>query len=374
MMKNRKYHIAQFGAFDVKSYGDVLFPKALAAAMKKRLDCTLDLYAKTGKEAMYGSTQPVYAFEEFPARQQQEPYDAVIVGGGELLHFVPIVFSAEQKTAEAGELWLTPIRLANRYHVPVFINCVGVPYDLYPSQQEQLRRAMETVRLISVRDTFSYERLRAAGIPQEKLVCVADQMCDMNRLYDKAELEKVRARLVQEGKPLDRPYIVVQYGTLHECETLAQQLDRIMEKTGMPVYLLAINNCHEDQLAIQRIQEKAKGRCLSLGENLQPTEIMAIIAFAKGFVGTSLHGNLTAASFGVPFVGVDMYPTFVSKMDGLFSMLGCEHALVPGPGGVESALQKSMSDARSLDTVKQHLKNCQDALDAYYDELTEKIQ
>lgn len=373
-MGNKKYHLAQFGAFDVESYGDVLFPVALHHAMKSRIDCNIDLYAKTAKTAMYGSQTPVYAFEDFAENQARNPYDGIIVGGGELLHFVPIEFSAEQKTTAEGELWLTPLGYAKQYGIPAFVNCVGVPYDMNPAQEQKMGAALENVAMVSVRDRFSFERLTGVVKDRERLVCVADQMCDMNRLYQPQQLEEAKKRLTQQGLILDQPYIVAQYGTENNCAEMAEQLAVVFQKTGMPVYLLAINHCHEDQTAIQRICTHSNIHFVTVSADLQPVEIMAVIAHAKAFVGTSLHGNLTAASFGVPFVGVDMYPSFVSKMDGLFSMLGCEQYLVPSAQGVAGALLRRMKDEKMQQTVAAKLAECQTALNLYYDNMAQKLK
>ena len=43
-MKNT-YHIAQFGAFDIESMGDSLFPKALAFGLNKYCEYKIDLFS-----------------------------------------------------------------------------------------------------------------------------------------------------------------------------------------------------------------------------------------------------------------------------------------------------------------------------------------
>lgn len=53
-----------------------------------------------------------------------------------------------------------------------------------------------------------------------------------------------------------------------------------------------------------------------------------MISHAKFFLGTSLHGNITAMSYGIRNLCLDMYPSCVGKMDRLFAMMQMEELIV----------------------------------------------
>ena len=89
----KKYRIAQFGAFDVESYGDSLFPAALLAGFKDCVEIeSITLFSPTARQNAYNQNV-VYAYDEFEAKNQELQFDVLVIGGGEFLHFQPISFN-----------------------------------------------------------------------------------------------------------------------------------------------------------------------------------------------------------------------------------------------------------------------------------------
>ena len=85
----KKYHIAITGTFDVENYGDLMFPVVFEKAMKKRgLNFDLFLFSpsRTAKKALDNRTT-VYSFQEFEELHKKHHFDALIVGGGAIIHF-----------------------------------------------------------------------------------------------------------------------------------------------------------------------------------------------------------------------------------------------------------------------------------------------
>lgn len=122
------------------------------------------------------------------------------------------------------------------------------------------------------------------------------------------------------------------------------------------------------------LADAARGAFEVLDVHLQPPEMIAVISGASAFFGTSLHGNLTAASYDVPFVGLDMYPNFVSKMDGIFSMLGCEAYLVPHESGLAAAYYARMADTQVGLRTPETIQDIQSKLDAHYLRMTDILK
>lgn len=94
-MDMKKYHIAQFGVFDVESMGDSLFPKGLQFGLSQYLECDIELFSMNECEKPYNGNSHVYSFSQFAARHALRPFDLVVLGGGEFLHFHPIKFTAK---------------------------------------------------------------------------------------------------------------------------------------------------------------------------------------------------------------------------------------------------------------------------------------
>ena len=375
---DKTYRIAQFGTYDIESTGDTMFPKGFSYGIQRFLPVEIELFSMTECAAPYNGNSHVYSFDQFMERSSAKPFDAVVIGGGEFLHFkkIDVVIDGSPKSYPEGFIWKKPIDMAREARVPtILLNCVGVSYDFTPSQQQELREYMEQVDLISVRDEFSALRVRKAGIPKEKVVCVADNLWYFNRMYPKQELTALRCELEKRtGHDFCMPYLVVQYGTTKNTAELTRQLLTIKDRTGYRIYLMAVNYCHEDRTGLKQLKAAGGGAFLSIEDYFQPVEILSVIAGAKAFFGTSFHGNLISASYGVPFVGIDMYSSFVSKMDGLFMMLGCEQYLTADEFGVAAAYEAFAQDRETLRRLSERIEQIQTCLDGHFARMAKIIR
>ena len=366
------FHVAQFGTFDVESMGDSLFPAALDFGIGKNDSAEITLFSLKSGKAPFITEVQVHSFEEFDELQSEKKFDLVVLGGGEFLHFEEINFTVDgvKKVYPEGYIWKNALQLAQKYKIPSVLNCVGVGRDLFPYQEQQLREYLGTAACISVRDPFSAERMNRAGIKNAE--CVADNLWYLNRMYSKQQLDTHRNELqLSTGICFSEPYIIVQYGTTKNTKELARQLLQIQNCTGYLIYLMPMNYCHEDRIALEMVQAAAGEKVRLLDPDFYPVDMLSIISGSRFFIGTSLHGNLTAASYNVPFVGLDMYPSFVSKMDGIFSMLECEKYLVPDVCALYSAFVSRWKDSECTDMVNEKISEFQITLDRHFQRISE---
>lgn len=63
---------------------------------------------------------------------------------------------------------------------------------------------------------------------------------------------------------------------------------------------------HEDDVALEVIYKQIDDKDVVLVKSPTIWDIMSLIKNARLYVGTSLHGVITAMSFGIPFVGVEV--------------------------------------------------------------------
>lgn len=371
----QKKYIAQFGTYDIESFGDSLFPQMLAFGLGKQMACDIKLFSLTENKEPYNHNSHVYAFSQFLEQHRIRPFDAVIIGGGEFLHFskIDFIINGVNTAYPKGYLWQKPLELAAQCHIPAFLNCVGAPYDFNQEERDQISSYLSNIAYISVRDIYSERRLQSADI--RNAFCVADNLWYMNQMFPKEDMDQLRRALEQRtGKDFATPYMIVQYGTTRDPKTLAQQLRVIKAETGYRVCLMAVNYCHEDRIGMQMLTNLGDGEFEAFNDYFQPPEMIAVISGAKAFFGTSLHGNLTAASYGIPFIGIDMYPSFVSKMDGIFSMMECEQYLVPNEAGVLAALHARMEDSGRGSHIQKRICEIQKKLDSHFHRIAEILE
>lgn len=160
----------------------------------------------------------------------------------------------------------------------------------------------KSVDYIAVRDNDSKLGLNKMG---QDCFLRADCAILMKETFSEEFLRnRISADMVNwEGKG----YIFFQIALncLHDNETFfADVLNRISEKKGLKICLCPIGRAlnHEDHVALRKISAFLKEESFALIENPNIWEIMWLIKHSSIYVGTSLHGAITAMSFDVPFV------------------------------------------------------------------------
>ena len=168
--KEGTVRIAHFGAYDLESLGDTMFPVIFRLEMEERFGDRLeiDLYAPSGTDHPYNHLTRVYQIDALAQRHAKDPYCALVIGGGEFIHFQPVNYlSPDGKATQysVGELWKKPQEIAKTLDLAVIWNGVGAGRDFENiSEMEQVRQACESLSYLSVRDAYSRMRLQQIAV------------------------------------------------------------------------------------------------------------------------------------------------------------------------------------------------------------------
>ena len=376
--KERIFHIAQFGTYDLQSLGDTMFPVVFKGEMEKRLgkdNVIIDLYSPFGTEHPYNNLPLVHSVKELREEHAKRPYDCLVLGGGEFVHFLQVEYISVDELKQQyqpGELWRKPQAEAQELGIPVFWNCVGVSRDFENEEEINIiRDSCKELGYLSVRDKYSKIRLeKMAGV--QNVHEVADMLWLFNRHFSAEKLADQKKQLETEYPFLQKDYLVLQYGTSADLDKLGEIVNKIGERYNLEIVLLTINYCHEDEDIVKKLKEKFSNFRM-IDKKLQPVEIMSVISGGKYFLGTSLHGNITAMSYGVKNLCLDMYPSFVSKMDGLFEMLNCKELLVNGLEGLHARFEH-LAETDIKGKLDKEIEQIQKRLDSHFDRMARLIQ
>ena len=199
-----------------------------------------------------------------------------------------------------------------------YLSC-GVPHDFKPGEQSRVKGIFDQARFIYLRDEQSAEKLARAGV--ERAIHVApDLAITLSDQFDQRALVRRGKEIVaHSGVDAERPLLCFQcqpYPGFAEDE-IVRQLRRYRERTDSEIILLPIGYCHGDPEFLQRLAQRSGGS-LKYARAGSLVDIMAIIAASDLFVGTSLHGNITALSFGIPHL---LGPLPVAKADGFLDVM-----------------------------------------------------
>lgn len=186
-----------------------------------------------------------------------------------------------------------PQKSSFKNSVKIIYNTVGgVPI---PAQIEHVQEA----EYISARDQRTYEKIKE-WMPAE---LVPDSVLIASNIVDDVFLsEHVRKDIIDYCD--SHKYIAVQacpYKVSFTAKEMAQELDSVKNEVGLDVILLPIGYAsgHDDVLFLKEVQSLAATK-LNVQFELNVWEIMYFLSHSQSFYGTSLHGVITAMSFGVP--------------------------------------------------------------------------
>jgi hypothetical protein len=333
-----------FGAFDRFNFGDLLFPLLLQRAWPDRPLRFVSLRA-----ADFSSRDGVRseALGGEPGRTPALPAGGrLLVCGGEVLaaewflvqrYLWPIGLKPLMRLLETllpGN-WLNRlVRRMNRSHRPlpfvpdastgtdgleVAYNAVGgIAIDRLDARSRRwLTQSLQRARHLSVRDRTTLRQLADlapginAGVSADSGILVAD-------LFPVAELASLAiARTLAER--FSSGYMVFQsarYLAEPKLSGIVEQLRSIArsQRLGLVLLPLGLAAEHEDQVVLEQVAAQLPEAWMP--GSLRLSEMLAVIAGARLFAGTSLHGNITAIAYAVPHIGLtDRVPKLTAYLD-----------------------------------------------------------
>ena len=303
----RKYNIALAGTFDVENYGDLMFPDVFERAMKERgLNFNMFLFSPSDKapEALNDSRM-VYSFKDFEALNNKKKFDALIIGGGALIHYRHFKIYLPGKTNREDyyniHSWLSLMYLASKHNIKIIFNLPQVPFDIPKELRNLTKIALEQVDYLSTRDSFSKKYIEEIYDKNEKKPVInifPDSVCIVNELWDKKELEERKKEILR----FDEKYMVLhfQYAEKLSDETFLK-LDNIVNdaiEKGLKVVLLPIGYTHGDMELMIDFNEKGGNKCIVFNNKLDIHDMTAILMGCEYYVGMSFHGSIVSMAFG----------------------------------------------------------------------------
>lgn len=324
------------GAFDRYNYGDLLFPilieEYLKSYRKEILDnYKLEYYAlieSNLKEAKGKKTLPLKNLYE----KNLDEGSVIIISGGDVLparignmdidlcssnietikQKIKRKLYGIEKFEKGSKLkfginsefpWV--ISEVDFTGCKVAYNAVGgsTINNLLAEEIKFIKNNIKDSSYISVREDATRNNLSEFNVQISP-----DSAVIMSELYPIKKLECLVSDRVREyGK---RNYIAIQSNNASvkkgKDKVLAGEINRIKKEYDVDILMLPIGFAanHDDNIAIKKISKHLDGE-YEYFEFLNIYEVMYLIANAKFFAGTSLHGNITASSYAVHHIGLN---------------------------------------------------------------------
>lgn len=340
--------ICQLGTFDVENYGDLLYPIVFRHLVtSKHPDAQVQPYSLLAVDGPYHAgfkTESIRSLFDESANGARK----LVIGGGDILRtdadLIARHYGRQSRTslrglrqtigssgaagytllkhlprAEPGGFyaerfrrrWMSypatgpfiidPRNLSPQSEV-AYVSC-GVPHDFPKSVVNEVRETMERAIFIGLRDEESADKLWRAGVKRE-LHVAPDLTVTLSDQFNREELaHRGREILLRFGVSAELPLICLQsqpYPGFQEADIISE-LRRYKQKRDVDVVALPLGYCHGDHEFLQSVARQSSGM-IKYADVYSIFDMLAIIAASDVFVGTSLHGNITAFSFGIPHV------------------------------------------------------------------------
>jgi polysaccharide pyruvyl transferase WcaK-like protein len=302
--------IAHFGTFDVENYGDLLFPLLLEHEFP---DAAVTHFSPVGGRRWSDCA------ETYAALDPSGSFDAVIVGGGNLLKASPTDLPAYADVADMAypSVWIGAAAFAGREQIPLIFNAPGVQQpDLATSTARDVAtEALSAAAYLTVRDEPSANVLRQLGLDPE---IVPDTALLVGSLWSDVEL-RAEKEAIAPGPTLT---VHIKRRTLVEPpDEVACAIDDLAETLNARPVLVAIGRCHGDHIAQREIAARMRSQPVVLAQPASVRQVAALIGESVAYVGASLHGLITAVAFGRPATQV-VQPGGLPKFKGFLDHIG----------------------------------------------------
>lgn len=329
--------IGVFSAGDRNNYGDILFPIIFNKYFEDKLEIEIINYGIMKSDlSKFGGLET----REITASIKDEN-DYIIICGGETLgadwtgafltydqfknKLLNFTFRLMNKIFGLNwNIFLKRVILGNnmeKYKMPynlspkmyngkskIIYNAVGgSTIDLLNNNYKKyLKGILLEAEYVSVRDERTIENLQKLGL--EKIInSYPDSAILMSEYYNNEQLKKLCTKNFEKNylkKILSTKYIVFQISEDYskgKIQIIEKELEKIYEATKLQLVLLPIGRAayHLDQIPLKKIYKKLKNKINIIYIDTQNIyEVMFILANTELYIGTSLHGAITAFSFG----------------------------------------------------------------------------
>lgn len=209
-MIEREWNIGIVGTFDVRNFGDLLFPLIAEAELRERLGAV-----KLHRFSYHEKAPPDWPYAVTSVADLPEVIaglDAMLIGGGFIIRFdkevAPGYEPPDLSIPHPTGYWLTPALIALQRGIPVVWNAPGMHINDAPRWAHPLLRlALGLSAYVAVRDEPSRATL-AQFVEGGRITVVPDTAFGITRLL-RAEVPDRLERL-RRAAGITKPYILVQ--------------------------------------------------------------------------------------------------------------------------------------------------------------------
>ena len=381
--------VGLLGLADTRHFGDSISPRISIQELTHRLPhVEFRLLAPFGWEhplAANGGVviEPLGAPTAARRAELADQLDALIIGGGEIIHDRDHLFAARYSLPETrlskspdavaalspGRWFIEGVGKNSELRCPTMWNGVGVPFALTGNLGDTVRTSLSQRAYVSVRDERSMARLRTAGADGD-IALVPDPGFLVPRLLSPRTLQRRRALHHLLNWLPTCSYVLIQGNSslLPLVGQISAALDSALGNTDLAVVALDTTPSIGDTSFVDALRRQCPLAVHIMPSELSNEDIAAVIEGAKAAVAVSLHTSVTAMAFEVPTVILNIGDQ--SRLTALAELTGPACELITDLGDLPAALRKALVTTGAGQLVR----SLQAELDVHFDRMDEIIE
>ncbi len=324
------------GAFDRYNYGDLLFPLVIEKQLNSQgIDAEFEFFGLVNSDLSEVGGLPTEGLQEFYKKcDNPDEKVNVIIAGGEALGVTwnslyaalnPLFQKINKRHVRISKFFnlnrFAQKILKGRTELPfvfdkkdfkgvnsIVLNSLGgsgLSSKIF-SKHYFLKNKLQKADYFAVRDKVTLSNLAQEGI---KADLFPDSAILMSEFYPLAWLDERVSPVVKAYVAENRgEYVFVQINkktTKGKLDIIAGEVDRIYSEGKTSICLCPIGKAldHDDDVALKDLGSQLTCPYTYFDAD-SIWDIMYLIGESKCYVGTSLHGAITAMSYAVPHVGL----------------------------------------------------------------------
>lgn len=276
--------------------------------------------------------------------------DLLISGGGSLLQ--------DMTSTRSLLYYLTVIKIGLMYNKKIMLYANGIGPINSPKNAKRVRRVIDRVDLITLREEESLNTLKKMGVQKPKIIVTADPVLTTMPV----EKNKVDIIFDKEGIPKDSNLIGVNIRKWKLSKDLEAQLAASLEYIYHTYNLLPvfIPMYQSDAEVMQKTAEMMSIPYRILSKTYEPEELIGIMERMEFVIAMRLHTLIYASITATPMLGLIYDPKIKGYLDyigqgaaGNVENINSEMIIT----GARKIMENYQDNKRRLENIMMNMKN-----------------
>ena len=338
----KKYKIAFSGTYDIDNFGDHLFPIIFKNFLrKKNIDFEADLYSPFETIEGFGLNNKIHSLK----RLNTNEYDAIIVGGGEIIHtscFKHKNHNSEYVNYPIFETWMIP-SVFNNNSTKIIWNNPGCPFEFKKYEENMICKIVNNIDYLSVRNDFSKNIIEKYASNVHKSF---DTAFLLPEIWSKNDLKNL----------IGNKYIVYHCHRFMGDDYYQESLKVLLDLSNhYQIVLVPLAYTNEDDEMAKKLYEDSHHIFTLITNQLTIKEIVSLFAHCHLYIGVSYHGAIVSYSYGNKIIGYDYFSN--KKTIDLFHDLQLDDNYINQCGVLSKTVQYVLNNEQNNDNYPDIIKN-----------------